>query len=62
MPVESTLQLLLALQIMLGYFAILILPLFNTVDGHDQMDDLRVAPLAAVAFVMTVVAVVALVV
>ncbi|MBN3857768.1 hypothetical protein G3N59_30720 [Paraburkholderia sp. Ac-20340] len=62
MPVESTLQLLLALQIMLGYFAILILPLFNTVDCHHQMDDLRVAPLAAVAFVMTVVAVVALVV
>jgi hypothetical protein len=62
MPVESMLQLLLALQIMLAYFAILMIPLFNTVDFHHRMDDLCVAPLAAVALAMTVVGMVALVV
>jgi hypothetical protein len=62
MPVESLLQLLLALEILLGYFVILMLPMFNTVDFRHRLDDMCVMPLAGATLLMTLVAIAALVV
>jgi hypothetical protein len=62
MPVESLLQLMVALEILLGYFVVLMLPLLNTVDFRHRFDDMCITPLAGTTLLMTVVAVAALVI